>query len=123
MKKNNSDFWYNFGFIAFAVSFLIPYYLTFFQVREIKNYILEIKSEKAVFDAPYEPLLELSKECWVRALDTLNQIRKDKDIKNPSMMIGTKQNIGHAWIRYEKNGKVYNYDPAFGKFINIDESK
>lgn len=122
MKKQN-DFWFNFGIVAFFLLIIVPYYLISFQLREINGYISEIKREKAVFDAPYEPILELNKTCWVRALDTLNEIRKDKDIKNPSMILGKAQNTGHAWIRYEKNGKVYNYDPAFGKFINIDETK
>ena len=66
------------------------------------------------------------KRCWGKALDCLNDLRKDKRVVVAHMKIGwgNYENTGreaHAWVEYtlRENGKDHTiaYDPTFDKLL------
>ena len=71
----------------------------------------------------YVPKFFLDDVCWGRALDTLNWIRKEKDVKYTKMVFGDLNGAPHAWIMYTKNNFRYSYCPQLNTTFSVETAE
>jgi len=88
-------------------------------VLNIRTFI-KFKKTKQIIPIEYIEKTKLNTQCWVKALDRLNIIRTDPEITEAAMVLGLRNEEGHAWIEYKRKNEIIQYDPTTEKIITTN---
>jgi len=81
---------------------------------------IKFKKTKQIISIEYIEKTKLNTQCWVKALDRLNIIRTDPEITEAAMVLGLRNEEGHAWIEYKRKNEIIQYDPTTEKIITTN---